>query len=131
MAIEPITPGRRKTPFSRVYLLIGGTIVLLGGVVFTAIRLSKPATPTKYLTAAVTQGSASMVDSATGEILPAQSDTVTVPQGAQIAQLQIHLGQTVSLGQTLATFSDPSLLTQLTTASASVLTNQSQVSLDT
>lgn len=130
MALPTTPPLRRPLRLRRVILLASGTTLVLAAVTVAAVKMSTPAAPAKYLTAAVTRGSASLADSATGQVTAAETNTVVLPQNAQITQLNVSLGQTVSSGQTLATFSDPALYTQLAQDSATLLSDQSQVTAD-
>ncbi len=131
MALQTTPNLRRPVRLRRVILLASGTALVLTAITVTAVKLSTPAAPVKYLTAAVTKGNAALEDSATGEITPSETNTVVLPQSAQIMKLNVNLGQHVTSGQTLATFSDPTLYTQLAKDSATVLTDQAQVALDT
>lgn len=131
MALQTTPPVHRPLRLRRVILLASGTTLVLAGVTVAAVKLSTPAAPLKYLTAAVTRGNASLTDSATGEVTAAATNIVVLPQNAQITTLNVSLGQNVSAAQPLASFSDPALYTQLAEDSATVLTDQSQVTQDT
>lgn len=131
MALQTTPPLRRPLRLRRVILLAAGTTLVLAAVTVAAIKMSTPTAPVKYLTGTVTRGTVSLADSATGEVTAAETNTVVLPQNAQIATLSVNLGQSVTSGQTLATFSDPALYTQLAKDSATVLSDQSQVTQDT
>lgn len=131
MALQTTPHMRHPMRLRRVIMLSAGTAVILTAVTVAAVKFSTPATPVKYLTAAVTKGNASLTDSATGDITPLTTNVVVLPQNAQITKLNVGLGQHVTSGQTLAIFGDPALYTQLAKDSAAVLSDQAQVTLDT
>ncbi|MCL4352260.1 MAG: efflux RND transporter periplasmic adaptor subunit [Firmicutes bacterium] len=125
----PPAPGsKRGFPYSRVVLLAGSTVLVLSALTYLVIRSSHPPAPTRYLTAAVHQGALSETDSATGEVVPANTLTVSVPANATLTHLNVHLGQSVAAGSVLATFSDPTLASQVAAQQATVLGDESQVS---
>ena len=123
-------PRHHSWPFKRVYAVVGVTLVVLGGVVYVVHRAAAPPTPLRYLSALVRRGALSETASATGEIVPAATDTVTMPRSAHVQQVIVHLGQTVSQGQVLVRLSDPTLVSQMATAHATLLAYQSQVAVD-
>ncbi|MDA8195111.1 MAG: HlyD family efflux transporter periplasmic adaptor subunit [Thermaerobacter sp.] len=119
----------RRVPMPRVALLTAGTAVLLGGTTYAVVQSAKPPVPVHYLTATVKTGSLSLTDSSTGEVVPAQQETITVPNTATVISMPVSVGQIVATGQTLATLADPSLVTQLAQDQATVLNDQNQVNL--
>ena len=119
---------RRKIPYPRVFLLGGGTILILAALTYYVIRGSQPPAPAKYLSAPVRIGSLSETDSATGEVVPGNTFTVSTPANATLQQLNVHYGQQVASGTVLATFSDPALASEVASQEATVLNDQNQVS---
>lgn len=119
----------RRIPYLRVLLLAGGTVAVLSALTYGVIRSTRPPATIRYLSAAVHKGDLSQTDSATGEVVPANTFTVAVPSNATLSQLPVHLGQTVSKGAVLATFTDPALASQVASQQATVLTDENQVNL--
>ncbi len=119
---------RRKIPYPRVFMLAGGTILVLAALSYYVLRGSQPPAPTKYMTAPIRIGSLSETDSATGEVVPANTFTVSVPANATLQQLNVHYGEQVSSGTILATFSDPALASEVASQQATVLNDQNHVS---
>ena len=131
MTEEPILrPGllRRRIPYRRVLWLAGGTLIILSALTYLVIRQSQPPLPVKYLTAPVRSGSLSQSDSATGEIIPVNTFSVTSPSNATLTHLNVQLGQKVAAGSVLATFSDPALASQVAAQQKAVLNDQNQLS---
>lgn len=120
---------QRMLPYRRVVILAGGTLLVLSALTYIVIRSTRPPLPAKYLTAIVQKGNLSQSDSATGEIIPVETYTVSVPANASLSQLNVSLGQTVNTGQMLATFSDPTLASEVAAQNAAVLSEQNQVNL--
>lgn len=119
----------RRMPYPRIVLLAAGTLVVLSALTYGIIRSTQPPAPDKYLTAAIHTGSLVQTDSATGEVVPAETDPVSVPTNAAVTQLDVHLGEAVSAGTTLATFSDPTLAAEVASQQAAVAAQANQVSL--
>lgn len=113
----------------RVWLLTGGTLLLLAGLTYGVVALTSPPPPARFATQAVTMGNLSLTDSATGEVVPGNEVSYTIPGGATIGSLKVSLGQTVARGQVLAVLQDPALTTQLAQAEAALLAAQNQVAL--
>ncbi len=131
MIAQPVPPAagpKRGLPFSRVILLAGSTVLVLSALTYLVIRSTHPPAPTRYLTATVHQGALSETDSATGEVVPANTLNVSVPANATLTRLNVHLGQSVAAGSVLATFSDPTLASQVAAQQATVLGEENQVS---
>lgn len=129
-AMPPMGSGRRPWAFKRVYSVVALTLVVLGGVLYIVHRAATPPTPVKYLSALVRRGDLSEVFSATGEVVPTQTDTVTTRPSSHLQQLMVHAGETVSQGQTVARLTDPTLVSELAAAHATVVANQAQVAID-
>ncbi|PSR36511.1 MAG: hypothetical protein C7B44_08605 [Sulfobacillus thermosulfidooxidans] len=119
----------RKLPYPRVILLAAGTVTVLSALTYGVIRSTEPPSPVKYLTAMVRRGSLSETDSATGEVVPAETDTVAVPSNAVVSTVPVHLGEVVTQGTTLATFSDPTLVSTVAAEQAVVSAQSAQVNL--
>ncbi|WP_053960313.1 HlyD family efflux transporter periplasmic adaptor subunit [Sulfobacillus thermosulfidooxidans] len=120
---------KRILPYRRVVILAGGTLLVLSALTYIVIRSTRPPAPAKFLTAMVQKGNLSQTDSATGEIVPVETYTVSIPANASLSQLNVSLGQSVNSGQILATFSDPALASQVAAQNAAVLNDQNQVNL--
>ncbi len=105
----------------RVVALAGGTTVLLAGLTYAVVSAGRSPAGPRFATAPVRRGTVSLVYQATGELAPAQTDTVSLPAGASVSSLPVRAGQSVSAGQVLAAFSDPALALQLANAQAALL----------
>ena len=125
--VSPAPGTKPRLPYSRVLWLAGSTMVVLGALTYWVIRRSHPPAPARYLTAAVRKGTLSETDAATGEVMPADTFTVSVPANATLTHLTVHVGQSVAEGSLLATFSDPTLASQVAAQQAAVLGDENQV----
>jgi RND family efflux transporter MFP subunit len=119
---------RRKIPYPRVFILGGGTILILAALTYYVVHGSQPPAPAKYMTAPVRIGSLSQTDSATGEVVPANTFTVSTPANATLQNLNVHYEQQVASGTILATFTDPTLAGEVASQQATVLNDQNHVS---
>lgn len=111
----------------RVFLLAGGTLAVLAGLTYAVVNANRPPAPVQFVTAPIRQGNLTLTYSATGQLLPTNTMQAALPSGASLSSLRVKVGQTVAQGAVLATFSDPSLTAQLSTANASLLKAQNQL----
>lgn len=116
-----------RLPMPRVFLLAGGTLVVLAGLTYGVVKANRPPAPVQFVTAPIRQGNLTLTYSATGELLPTNSMQAALPSGATLSSLRVTVGQTVKQGAVLATFSDPTLTAQLSSANAALLKAQNQL----
>ncbi len=109
------TPGPR--PRNRrgrnVGVALAVAVVLAAGV--TAARRANASAPHRYRTATVGLHDVDQVLTSVGEIEPVSQVSVAFPTSGTVATVPVAVGDTVGVGQTLATLSTTSLTTQLHT----------------
>ncbi|HKV03192.1 MAG TPA: HlyD family efflux transporter periplasmic adaptor subunit [Ktedonobacteraceae bacterium] len=120
---EDILPPLRKR--NRVWvmvLLVVLLVVLLGGVLFYVRRSSQ--SPVQYTQQAVNYGNIAVTASATGPIDPKAQYDLNFAASGVVSEIDVHVGQQVKAGQTLAKLNSTSLQDALTQAQQTLTSDQ-------
>lgn len=120
---EDILPPLRKR--NRVWvmvLLVVLLVVLLGGVLFYVRRSSQ--SPVQYTQQAVNYGNIAVTASATGPIDPKAQYDLNFAASGVVSEIDVHVGQQVKAGQTLAKLNSTSLQDALTQAQQMLTSDQ-------
>ena len=108
-------PERRRRGWLVVAIVVLVIVLLTGGGMFTYLKLTAPA-PVVYKTATATTGNLSVTVSATGPIEPGAEYDMNFSTSGRVSAIDVHVGQQVKAGQTLATLNSKTLQDAVTSA---------------
>lgn len=124
---------RRKGRWrGRRLAIAGGVVVLIlagAGGAIAAMRSSTPTT--SYRLVAAGTGTVRQTASASGSIQPAGIANLTFAVAGQVSSIDVTVGQSVKVGQALASVNATSLSTQVAQANATVAGDQAKLTADT
>jgi RND family efflux transporter MFP subunit len=103
-----LAPPRRRRPVWLIVVSIILLLVLIGGGVFFYMRRGS-SSQVSYTTVPVSIGNLTQTVSASGPLQAKAEYDMNFGTSGQIATINVHVGQTVKAGQTLATLNAPNL----------------------
>jgi multidrug efflux pump subunit AcrA (membrane-fusion protein) len=117
-----LPPLRKRNRVWVIVLLVVLLVVLLGGVLFYVRRSSQ--SPVQYTQQAVNFGNITVTASATGPIDPKAQYDLNFAASGVVSEIDVHVGQQVKAGQTLAKLNSTSLQDALTQAQQALTSDQ-------
>jgi multidrug efflux pump subunit AcrA (membrane-fusion protein) len=117
-----LPPLRKRNRVWVIVLVIVLLVVLLGGVLFYVRRSSQ--SPVQYTQQAVNFGNITVTASATGPIDPKAQYDLNFAASGVVSEIDVHVGQQVKAGQTLAKLNSTSLQDALTQAQQALTSDQ-------
>ncbi len=123
---------RRRRWFTRRWVVIAAAIVVVVGVgvgIWAATRPAAATTATSKVEA-VTTGTMTQSVAASGTIEPANQANLSFAVAGRVAAVDVTAGQTVTVGQTLATLDPTSLSASVAQAQATLTSDQSKLDSD-
>lgn len=114
--VPPPRPRSRSTKRNWIITIVSllVLVILIGGSI-VYLKFFRT-TPVQYVQQSVTTGNLTIAVSATGPIQPKATYNMNFGTSGQVQSIDVHIGQSVKTGQTLATLNSDSLKDALTAA---------------
>ena len=125
----------RKRWFKRKWTIIGAAVVVLAAAgvgiwLGTSGSSASPLVSTTTTVQTVSTGTITQTASSSGTIEPANQANLNFAVSGRVATVDVSAGQTVTMGQALATIDDSSLSASLAQAQAELANDQAQLATD-